>query len=312
MDPISHGMVGLAIATISGEPIVGAVSIGTTLGAMAPDLDILAQFKGHLSYLKNHRGMSHSLVFLAGLSLAISILLGIVFPETSLFKILLWTFIGSLSHSFLDILNSYGAQIFWPFNKKRFSGSLLLAYDPVVISLSLYMLIYRTSSNLVSLRAGLLFILYLFIRLLARNLIYDKIIIRLGKGIDIKKVKLLPSMTRIHKWHFIVEAKEKFIVGEVNIFNRQFKVLKELEKKKTLIYQEIVQNKVGEFFDDFTPIYHIDIQDKGEYYYVVFTDLRYMVKDEFLYHATAILSKDLKVLEGVFHPYSLKRSVVIA
>ena len=60
MDPISHGMVGLAIATISGEPIVGAVSIGTTLGAMAPDLDILAQFKGHLSYLKNHRGMSHS------------------------------------------------------------------------------------------------------------------------------------------------------------------------------------------------------------------------------------------------------------
>ncbi len=312
MDPISHGMVGLAIATISGEPIIGAVSIGTTLGAMAPDLDILAQFKGHLSYLKNHRGMSHSILFLAGISLALSIILNFIFPETNFLRILLWTFIGSLSHSFLDILNSYGAQILWPFSKKRFSGSLLLAYDPVVISLSLYMLVSRTPGNIVSLRAGFLFIIYLFIRMLARNLIYDKLILRLGKDINIKKVKLLPSMTRIHKWHFIVEAKERFIVGEVNIFNKQFKVFKELEKREFSIYQDIVESKVGEFFDGFTPIYHIDIQDKGEYYYVLFTDLRYIVKDEFLYHATAIVSKDLELLEGVFHPYSLSRSVVIA
>src|SRR5690554_4832272 len=276
MDPVTHGMVGLAIASISGEPIIGAVSIGATLGAMSPDLDIVMQCKGHLSYLKNHRGMSHSIPFLVGISMIISMILSFIFPGTTFLKILLWTFLGTLSHSLLDILNSYGAQIFWPLSKKRYSGSLLLVYDPVVIIVSLYMLISNESKSIVSMKAGLLFLVYLLIRMIARNIIYDKIIQRLGGEIHIKKVKLLPSMTRIHKWHFIVEAKEKFIVGEVNFFNRQFKVLKELEKRDIPIYEEIVRSTVGVFFNSFTPMYHIDIQDKGDYYYVKFTDLRYI------------------------------------
>jgi inner membrane protein len=311
MDPITHGMVGLAIASISGEPIIGAVSIGATLGAMSPDLDIVMQCKGHLSYLKNHRGMSHSIPFLVGISMIISMILSFIFPGTTFLKILLWTFLGTLSHSLLDILNSYGAQIFWPLSKKRYSGSLLLVYDPVVIILSLYMLISNEPNNILSMKAGLIFFVYLYIRMIARNIICDKIIHRLGGEIHIKKVKLLPSMTRIHKWHFIVEAKEKFIVGEVNIFNRQFQVLKELEKREIPIYEEIVRSTVGEFFNNFTPMYHIDIQDKGDYYYVRFTDLRYIIKDDFLYHATAVVSKELETLEGVFHPYSLNQSVII-
>lgn len=311
MDPITHGMVGLAIASISGEPIIGAVSIGATLGAMSPDLDIVMQCKGHLSYLKNHRGMSHSIPFLAGISLIISIILSFIFPETTFFRILLWTFLGTISHSLLDILNSYGAQIFWPLSKKRYSGSLLLVYDPVVIILSLYMLISNEPNSILTAKAGLIFFVYLFIRMIARNIICDKIIHRLGGKIHIKKVKLLPSMTRIHKWHFIVEAKEKFVVGEVNIFNRQFQVLKELEKREIPIYEEIVSSTVGVFFNSFTPMYHIDIQDKGNYYYVKFTDLRYIINDEFLYHATALVSKELETIEGIFHPYSLNQSVII-
>ena len=312
MDPITHSVVGLAIASMRGEPIIGAISIGATLGAMSPDLDIVMQYKGHLAYLKNHRGMSHSIPFLAAISLIISIILSFIFPETAFFRILLWTFLGALSHSLLDILNSYGAQIFWPLSKKRYSGSLLLAYDPVVIILSLYILLSKDTNYIVFMKTGFLFLIYILIRTFARNIVCDKIMHRLGGEIHIKKVKLLPSMTRIHKWHFIVEAKEKFVVGEVNIFNRQFKILKELEKKRTPIYEELVNSAVGEFFNDFTPLYHIDVQDRGNYYYVTFTDLRYIVKDDFLHHATAVVSKELDTIEGVFHPYNLNHNVIIA
>lgn len=312
MDPISHGMVGLAIASITGEPVIGAVSIGSTLGAMSPDLDIIMQFKGHLSYLRNHRGMSHSIPFLAGTSLIISFILRWIFPETSFGQILLWTFLGSLSHSLLDILNSYGAQLFWPISKKRFSGSLLLSYDPAIIIISLYLLLSNEAKGLLAMKAGLFFLIYLFIRYMLRYNIYDRIIKMFGRDIQIKNVKLLPCMTRFHKLHFIVEAKEKFIVGEVNILSRRFEILRELKKREIPHFEEILQSKVGEFFNSFTPMYHIDVQDKGDYYYVTFTDLRFIYKNEFVYHATAKVSKELETLEGIFHPYNLNQRIVIA
>src|SRR5690554_3913753 len=194
MDPVTHGMVGLAIASISGEPIIGAVSIGATLGAMSPDLDIVMQFKGHLSYLKNHRGISHSIPFLVGISLIISAILSWIFPDTAYSQILLWTFLGALSHSLLDILNSYGAQLFWPFSKKRFSGSLLLSYDPMIIILSLYLLLSSEGKGTIALKAGLVFLIYLSIRMILRHNIYDSMIKEFGKDIQIKNVKLLPCM----------------------------------------------------------------------------------------------------------------------
>lgn len=309
MDPITHGMVGLTVASISGEPTMGAVSIGAALGAMSPDLDIVMQCKGHLSYLKNHRGKSHSLPFLGGMSLVIASILSLTFPKAAFTQIIFWTFIGALSHSLLDILNSYGAQIFWPISKKRYSGSLLLCFDPVIILLSLYMILSREPSSILAIKVGGIFFTYLYIRLMLKNNIYDKIFQRFGKEFSISNIKLFPSMTRIYKLHFIIEAKEKFMVGEVNLFNGHFEVLKELEKRNISIHEKILRTEVGEFFQTFTPIYHVDIHEHGEYYYVTFTDLRFIVKGEFMHHATAILSKDLEIVEGIFHPYSFEQSI---
>lgn len=302
-------MVGLAIATISGEPVMGAISIGTALGAMSPDLDIVMQCKGHLSYLKNHRGKSHSLPFLGGMSLVIASILSLFFPETAFSQILLWTFVGGVSHSLLDILNSYGAQIFWPISKKRYSSSLLLCFDPVIILLSLYMILFKEIPSILAIKVGGIFFIYLSIRWMLKNNIYDKIFQGFKKEFSICDIKLFPSMTHIHKLHFIMEAQEKFVVGEVNLFNGQFEILKELEKRNISICEKVLHTEVGKFFQKFTPIYHVDIQEHGGYYYVTFTDLRFIVKGEFMHHATAILSKDLEIVQGVFHPYSFKQNV---
>lgn len=311
MDPITHGLVGLAIASVSGEPILGAVGIGTALAAMSPDLDIIMQCRGHLSYLKSHRGVSHSLPFLIGMSIIIAIGLTFIFPEIAFLKILFWAFIGALSHSLLDFLNSYGAKLLWPIRKKRYSRGLLLPFDPVIIGLSLYMILSNQSDSTLDLKIGIIFFGYLIMRWMLKKNIYQKMFYRFGEEIQIKNIELFPSMTAIHKLHFIVETKEKFIVGEVNVFNKQFQIQRELEKIQTPVYEQVLHSIVGEFFHKFTPIYHMDIQDKGDYYYVIFTDLRFFIKDEFIYHATAILSKDLKTIEGVFHPYSFNQKVSI-
>jgi len=66
MDPITHGVVGLAMAAYTGEAIsiASPYAMSSLLGAVIPDADIVMQFKGDYSYLKNHRGMSHSIPFI--------------------------------------------------------------------------------------------------------------------------------------------------------------------------------------------------------------------------------------------------------
>ena len=190
-------------------------------------------------------------------------------------------------------------------------GSLLLSYDPMIIILSLYLLLSGEAKGTIVLKAGLVFIVYLCIRMVLRHNIYDRMIQRFGKDIHIENVRLLPCLTRFHKLHFIIEAKEKFIVGEANILTKELIVLKELEKRKIPSFEGIIQSEVGVFFNNFTPMYHMDVRDEGDHYYVIFTDLRFIYKNEFVYHATAKISKDLRTIEGTFHPYSFNQQVAI-
>lgn len=62
MDPVTHGVIGLAISAFSGDPVslVNPVSLGCAIGAMSPDIDIIAKIKGDYVYLKHHRGLTHS------------------------------------------------------------------------------------------------------------------------------------------------------------------------------------------------------------------------------------------------------------
>lgn len=133
MDPISHGIIGVAISSFSGQPVAinSAITVGSMLGAMSPDLDFVIRiFKDDVSYLENHRGFSHSVPMLFAFSLGITMMLAIMpFENFSFLTTFFWTFLGALSHTFFDILNSYGARLL----KHKMKGNILTLYDPIVL-----------------------------------------------------------------------------------------------------------------------------------------------------------------------------------
>jgi len=115
--------------------LTNPIYLGSLLGALAPDLDIVLHIKGQVPYLRYHRGPSHGLLgwlFIPGNSL----ILGLFFP-TILASTLFWSFMGALSHTLLDILNSHGARLLWPFSNGRTTLNLLTIFDPVVFILLL-------------------------------------------------------------------------------------------------------------------------------------------------------------------------------
>lgn len=72
MDTATHLVMGIGLAGLSFvDPVVasdpklaGAVMLATILGSQAPDADTALRLKDNAIYIRNHRGITHSLPFL--------------------------------------------------------------------------------------------------------------------------------------------------------------------------------------------------------------------------------------------------------
>jgi inner membrane protein len=149
MDTVTHGLAGWLIARAipsdsAGKEATAAVVIGSVL----PDADNVASLLGSELYLRIHRGISHSLAGMAVTSLLVALLLYKYGKWKDLKKLFLLTLLGQLSHIALDLLNSYGTQIFQPFSDARVSFDLLFIIDLAftgIIVLGLLLSRYRPS-----------------------------------------------------------------------------------------------------------------------------------------------------------------------
>ncbi len=136
MDTGTHLVIGLGLAGLATvDPVVttssgvfAAVLLGTVLGSQAPDFDGLTRFGGNATYIRNHRGMSHSLPAIAIWTAAITLLLELIFQGLPILHVAMWVFIAVAFHVFTDLFNTYGTQAFRPFTEKNgFPGTLCIS-----------------------------------------------------------------------------------------------------------------------------------------------------------------------------------------
>jgi len=132
MDTVTHGLTGWlisrAIPTDSGGREATAAAIA---GSLLPDADNVTSLLGSEMYLRLHRGVSHGFPGIAVTSLLVALLIYRFGKWKDLKKLYLLVFLGQLSHIALDLLNSYGTQIFQPFSDARVSFDILFVVDLV-------------------------------------------------------------------------------------------------------------------------------------------------------------------------------------
>lgn len=305
MDPLTHGIVGAAVAVISGAEvsITSPFLIASTLGAVSPDLDIVYQSRGHYTYLKNHRGLSHSIPGLAFFASIIGVLLSFVFPETNFWGLFLWAFLGALSHTFMDLMNSYGVMLFYPFSRKKYTFNLLMITDPFLIGASLGIIYFGAKNNIGQYYFFGALLLYILGRLLMRR--RAQALVRKYYCRHSEVIVVMPSFMGLFQWDFIVRKNNKNIIGQINLLTNKIKIHKRLRLISEEIKETLENTKIGEFFKEFTPFWHIDYQVVDDKIVGVFTDMRYFVKNKFLHHATVIVNRDsYQVEKGLFQPYS--------
>jgi inner membrane protein len=140
LDTGTHLVVGLGLAGLAYiDPVVAAdssvstaVLIGTVVGSQAPDFDGFLRLKSNASYIKNHRGMSHSLPAIAIWTLLITMGINMFFENLPLLHVGLWVLIAVCLHVFSDLFNTYGTQALRPFTQKWISWNIIHIFDPVI------------------------------------------------------------------------------------------------------------------------------------------------------------------------------------
>ncbi|HHU62894.1 MAG TPA: metal-dependent hydrolase [Clostridiales bacterium] len=311
MDPVSHGIVGAAIGSLSGGSLnlSNPYLVGSVIGAVIPDGDIILRLKGNYSYLKNHRGASHSLFGLAVISALLTCVLIKIYSGYNFISLMFWVFMGGLSHSLTDMLNSYGVQLFWPKTKKKFSLSLLMLVDLPLIICSILVIIYRHNIKGIYIIIAC-FIAYLIIRALMRFKAISLIRKNIQGKYSIIKVNILPSITGFFRWDFIVWTPDLNITGTVNIINSKVVIRDKLKKIEKDLEKKFMHSPAGKFFKEFTPIYHVECQELDRGYWVKYTDLRYYFKNNYMHHAIAYFDDCFNMLRWTFHPYSYRQKNV--
>lgn len=306
MDSLSHALIGIAIAGLSGHPLSfhDPIYLAAILGAQAPDFDIIAQVKGKFSYLRQHRAFSHSIPGLALWSIIISTGLSIFMPQATLLSLLGWSFAGSLSHILIDYFNTHGAALLWPLRKERKSLQLLNVFDPIllVLLLSIYMLDFTMFT--LSCLTFLILMSYITFRFILRKK-GKKQLLELFSQRDIQQVTVMPSLRRILFWDFVLETKDSYLVGQIGAISPVLELHADLAKPKDIskFTQQAQKTLIGDFFATFTPFIYFKEQKTLHSISVTIYDLRYVLNKEFLHRATIIFDNNNLPATSYLHTY---------
>lgn len=156
MDSLTQLTLGAAVGELAAGKKAGnkAIYWGMFAGTL-PDLDVLFMpFLDPVQQLAFHRGISHSIFFAILISPLLAWLVTKIHPKSeATFKD--WTilfFLGTLTHSLLDSLTTYGTQLFLPFSDYRVAINSIFLVDfvytlPLLFTVIVCLFLHRNSSK---------------------------------------------------------------------------------------------------------------------------------------------------------------------
>jgi len=243
MDNLTHTLTGLALSQAGLNRKTRFATPVLLVASNLPDVDSVAGFGGGVSYLRYHRGITHSL---AGITVLAAVLAGIVYyagrkappprkPSSLARQVeMRWVFvacwIGTASHLLLDFTNSYGVRLFLPFNSRWYAWDIMFIFDPLLLALLVaglgIPLIFRLIAEEIGarksgFRAGAVFSLCAMVALWgARDLAHRKVLGMIDSHTygqeNPNRLGVFPSAANPFAWVGVVETDSSFFVLVAN------------------------------------------------------------------------------------------------
>ena len=136
MDNVSHTLTGWALARAAGYPPPPGTALALVLASNLPDIDLVLEARSDAAYILFHRGLTHSLVGLVVLPLALAAALWWAYGGRTRFGWLaLVSAAGVAMHLLYDLVTPWGTMLLYPFSSERFALDWLFIVDLVTWAL---------------------------------------------------------------------------------------------------------------------------------------------------------------------------------
>lgn len=306
MDTGTHVVMGIALGGLStldpvvgmGNPTAHAVMLGALIGSQAPDLDTILKLRNNAKYIRNHRGITHSIPAIFIWSILITGMISIFIPESNLLHLWLWTLLAIVLHVFVDIFNAYGTQALRPFTKKWIALGIINTFDPFIFIVHLVGIaiwLIGAHPGYTFLGVYLILIGYYLVRIFMKRRIIGKLHKLLP---DIEQVIISPTM-KFRSWHIAVMTNTSFHVARS--VNGEIVLLDEFERipvPQTDIIRAAEKDDNISAFLSFSPVYRWEVDEYTDHCEVRFIDLRYRSKGYYPFVAIVQLDQDLNIVSS--------------
>lgn len=225
MDPVTHGLAGAVLAQAGFRQRYGwQATAALVAGALVPDIDILWSPARDVVALETHRGLTHSLAGAVGLAVALGLLLRALGPLKR------WELLSALSllgivagHLFLDLITSFGIQLFLPFSRARPALDWVYIIDPVLtlplLSAAVAGLFWRRRAARLGRLALAFATLYLGFLGVSQSLAVTRLDQALrAQGVTARRVDALPWPLNPLRWQGFAEDGDKYWAGEIGLW----------------------------------------------------------------------------------------------
>lgn len=159
MEPVTHALASLALGRVGLNQTTRLATAMLLAAGLAADLDWVSGAGGARAFLHGHRTVTHSLVGTAAMVFALAgsfWWLGRKHPTAPVrfARALMVCAVGAGFHLLMDLANSYGVELLWPFREKRYARDLVDPIDPWILAVLLVGLLLPGLFRLVSEEIG--------------------------------------------------------------------------------------------------------------------------------------------------------------
>ena len=291
MDPITHCLSGAILSRTGFYQRFGRLAtIILITGALIPDIDHFSlRLAGPLAYLKYHRGFTHSIMgsfviaaVMAGAAYSIKEVRSRLPHGLRGYGILFGlSLLGIYAHIFFDLITSYGTQIFFPFNTKRYSMDLVFIIDLYFSSILLVPLIIiwfkKERAQIIALSSLAGIIAYLGFTYIERSSIIEKVKADNNKiGIKSTTIEAIPLPLSPFRWSVFTEDNVKYYQTNVDALNGRSTI--EVFNKKidgSDIVKMVENLDIVKTYLWFAKFPVVTVKEEGNGYLVEYFDLRF-------------------------------------
>ncbi|WP_028399854.1 metal-dependent hydrolase [Ectobacillus panaciterrae] len=306
MDTATHLVMGITLGGMATlDPVIAQSDIGSQavmltsiIGSNIPDIDTVLKLRNNAKYIRNHRGITHSIPAVILWTLLVSGLAFLIFPTSPYLHILLWSFIAVFLHVFVDIFNAYGTQALRPFTKKWVALGVINTFDVVIFlihSLAVAVIAIGANKGFTALSAYILTVIYYMGRIAMRRNIESIVRKRFD---NVEQVVISPTY-RFYHYHLAIVTDKYFYVAR---FHRGSIMTHDKFERIPLPENPVIQTALKDenisAFLSFSPVYRWDLFEFDDHYEVRFIDLRYRSKNYYPFVAIVQIDKQLNIVSS--------------